>query len=379
MVRSGGVDAKNGRVRIRIQHNGQRRTIILEQRPTQACLAAAQRLHTEIKQRLRLGESFAALSAELTGESYTDETEERTLGFYAQHLLDNAETLTRSTLMSYETIYNRYWAVFDDRSVSSIQLTELQQHINSFDVVQKTKKNAVSLLRLIFDLAKSDQIITRAPTDHWEFKRAKRNTRSQPDPYTIEERDYLIAALLKQGQQSASNMIAWRYFLMGFHSGMRTGELLGAMWRDYEPPYFRVWQQRVRRKMVPHTKTGNERLVLLPPIVTEMLNANPTSKASDHLFTSPENHPFLDADWLMEKWSKAHKVCGVRQRTGPYPWRHTYISIGLTHGQHVNWIAKQCGHSPTMVERVYGKWIVGSEELDRIELSKVYAGESTKK
>ena len=38
----------------------------------------------------------------------------------------------------------------------------------------------------------------------------------------------------------------------------------------------------------------------------------------------------------------------IRRRTGPYRWRHTYASIGLTNGADHAWLAKQLGHSLQM-------------------------------
>ena len=67
---------------------------------------------------------------------------------------------------------------------------------------------------------------------------------------------------------------------------------------------------------------------------------------------------------------QAHGKTGIRHREGPYPWRHTYASIGLTNGAEPAWMAKQLGHSLQMFYTVYAEWI-NSEDRDQAELAKI--------
>ena len=66
----------------------------------------------------------------------------------------------------------------------------------------------------------------------------------------------------------------------------------------------------------------------------------------------------------------AHRKTGVRHREGPYPWRHSYASLGLTGGAEPAWLAKQLGHSLQMFYSVYATWI-DTDERDKIELAKI--------
>src|SRR5262250_420454 len=52
---------------------------------------------------------------------------------------------------------------------------------------------------------------------------------------------------------------------------------------------------------------------------------------------------------------------GVRPRK-PYSTRHTFISVGLTHGVKVKWLADYCGTSMAMIEKHYGKYLGGDSE-----------------
>lgn len=329
--------------------------------PTKTNLEAARRLGRKADARISAGEPWESVRAWLRGERARVP---RSLGYYAQHLLDHHE-VEHSTLTGYQSAYNRYWIAFDDRPIDGLLRSELEAHLAGFNVGRKTKKNAVSVLRKIMDVARRDKVFPDgvAPTDEWEIKKSQK---AEPDPYTEVERDKLLEALKNR------HLIAWRYFLMAFHSGMRTGELLGLEWRQLDKPRVIVDQSRVRRQIQARTKTDEIRRVLLPPLVWDMLEDNPTRFRKGFVFLTPEHRAFLDADWLMEHWQAAHQKASVRRRTMPYPWRHTYISLGLSAGQSLLWMSKQTGHDMRTMERDYARWIPGREDADKTELEKVY-------
>ena len=133
-----------------------------------------------------------------------------------------------------------------------------------------------------------------------------------------------------------------------------------------------IEQSRVRRRIKPGTKTGKNRKIILPPIVWDALDSNPTRFMRSFVFLTPENLPFIAADWLMERWLRAHQSAGVRRRVGPYPWRHTYISLALSNGAAPLWVSKQTGHDMVTMSKHYARWISGREAEDQRELEKVY-------
>ena len=80
--------------------------------------------------------------------------------------------------------------------------------------------------------------------------------------------------------------------------------------------------------------------------------------------------PYSSGYHLDKTFRLAHKKTSVRHREGPYPWRHTYASIGLTNGAEPAWLAKQLGHGLQMFYNVYADWI-GSDDADQKELAKI--------
>ena len=59
--------------------------------------------------------------------------------------------------------------------------------------------------------------------------------------------------------------------------------------------------------------------------------------------------------------------CGVRPR-GPYHTRHTFISVALSYGANIKWLAAYCKTSLEMIEKHYGKYIRNDvdEQLERV-------------
>ena len=199
----------------------------------------------------------------------------------------------------------------------------------------------------------------RATLDDWKIKKSKRERSTDPDPYTFAERDALIRAL-------SDWPIAQRYFTLGFFTGMRTGEMLGLHWNDYvKNDGLDVWQSMSRRKLRPHTKT-ERRYVLALDKVIELMRDNPTQFEGGLVFKTPEGHMFKDADWLMDKWNKAHLKASVRKRLGPYQWRHTYISMCLSGAMSIYDVAKQAGKSPQVIEKNCEKWIPKEAYVERL-------------
>jgi hypothetical protein len=66
--------------------------------------------------------------------------------------------------------------------------------------------------------------------------------------------------------------------------------------------------------------------------------------------------PFDAAQWRKRHWNQALRVKEIRPRKF-YATRHTYISVALSHGVNIKWLAEQCGTSVEMIERNYGRHI----------------------
>ena len=46
--------------------------------------------------------------------------------------------------------------------------------------------------------------------------------------------------------------------------------------------------------------------------------------------------------------------------------RHTFISVGLIHRVKIKWLAEYCGTSVAMIEKHYGKYLGGEDQLNQL-------------
>lgn len=73
---------------------------------------------------------------------------------------------------------------------------------------------------------------------------------------------------------------------------------------------------------------------------------------------SPSIH---QGEWAHEFWHRPLDALKIRKRKF-YATRHTFISIGLTAGVNIKWLAEQCGNSVAMIEKHYGRFLAGEAE-----------------
>jgi len=338
-----GIRPMRGKLQIRYTVDGQRYAETLDLAPTRTGVADAARIRKE------------RISARQYGAPVTDRPFEQ----LAQAYLD-ALTVALSTRNSYRDALNIYWSGLAGRDIASITTTEL---IALDDAIawpsEKTRANALIPLRKCFDHAVSRGWIRDNPAR--ALRQGKRRSGS-PDPYSTQERDALLAWL--------DGTLAGPYFRLAFGTGARTGELLALQWEDYDGESLFIHRARVRGK-VKGTKTDTPRRVLLLPEARGILKRMARPIHGGSIFRNQYGRPYQSGYHLNQWFRRAHKATGVRYRTGPYPWRHTYASLALSSGVRPSLVAAQLGHRVDVLLTVYGKYVPRHDDM--AELSKMGA------
>jgi integrase len=141
---------------------------------------------------------------------------------------------------------------------------------------------------------------------------------------------------------------------------MRPSEATALRWNDVDLSFAKVSITKSRHlKAEAPTKTrASVRTVTLLPVMVEVLNQLYPLRATeqDHIFLDVNRNPFDAQDWMGRHWNKALRASGIRQRKFYYT-RHTYISVALSAGVNIKWLAEQCGTSVAMIEKHYGRYI----------------------
>lgn len=232
----------------------------------------------------------------------------------------------------------------------------------------KTRNNKVSVLRLALQLAVRDNIIATNPADGIE---PSSHQSPEPDPFTIEEAEAIIAGLAKHYSEPVAN-----YFGAKFYTGLRTSESMAQQWGwlDTRKNVLAVSEGIVMGLHKKSTKTSKIRLVQLNSRAMEFYIAQ-----KPHSFLHKEGWIFPDPKtgerWVDDStpremyWRPCLKKLGIRYRS-PYDTRHTYATMLLMAGVTPAFAAKQMGHSVQMFLTTYARWVDGGMndyEMDKLE------------
>lgn len=179
--------------------------------------------------------------------------------------------------------------------------------------------------------------------------------KEDPDPFTPEERNALLAAC---DHPQLRNL-----FQFAFWSGLRTGELIALEWGDidWHRNLVRVCRASVRKQVkAPKTKAGIRDVLLLAPALEALQSQRAfTELKSARVFENPRTGTPWETDGQIRKtaWQRIIKRARVRYRY-PYQTRHTYASTLLSTGENPMWVASQMGHADWgMIRERYGRWI----------------------
>jgi len=188
-------------------------------------------------------------------------------------------------------------------------------------------------------------------TNPWEHLRApKPESEPDPHPFTLEERDLILAAL------EGHHYRAFIEFL--FRTGCRIGEAAALQWgnvRGDEVTFLatvsRAQGGRYRRL---HLKSQRRRRVPLDAKTKALLDGlRPEQTAGDALvFTSPKGR-MVNGDHLNRTlWRPLLAKLGLEDRS-LYQTRSTFITAALRRGMAVQDVAALVGNSPGMIFRHY--------------------------
>lgn len=228
---------------------------------------------------------------------------------------------------------------------------------------RKTRNNVVSVVRLVFDFAVDDGVIPRSPAENLKTLKVQKG---QPDPYTIEEAEALIAGICKDwGQDDAD------YFEFCFFAGPRPSELIALRWPDVDlrRGTARFDKARVMARDKARTKTAVARDTELCPRALAILRRRRTRTGlqGGQVFGHADGRPYHDLQTQWKRWRYTHKRLGVRYRE-PYQARHTSVTWNLMIGKNILWVAEQHGHSPAVMLKTYARWLKGATEEDVQEI-----------
>jgi integrase len=366
-----GIEARDSSIRIHFTYQGQQRKETLKtdgkpMAPTPANLKYAHRLAAEIKDKIRHGsfvyaDYFPASPTATTGQGVT----------VADRLdlwLKLQSGKAGSTVKGYRTAVNWWTAKIGAKPVRALVHSDILTALTSeADWSGKTANNKSSVLRLALKLAVRDGVIKTSPIEGLE---SASHQAPEPDPFTLEEAQAIIAGL----HQHYDPQIA-RYFAFKFYTGCRTSESLALRWEnvDWRRKTITVRDAIVLGEYNRRTKTSTVRHIELNSVALEVLKAQKAAtflQPHGWIFPDPRTgERFSDDEPPRELWWRpCLKRLGIRYRS-PYDTRHTYATMMLMAGVTPAFAARQMGHSVQMFLDTYSKWIDGGQNA--VEMGKL--------
>ena len=286
-----------------------------------------------------------------------------------------------STLANRETFIARHLLpFFGDRRVDSLNLDLVEDFIGAKRAPGGSKRGKaladstlrvnLPTLRMILDYCVRRKWLTVNPLRGepiWSAPAAA----AQPDPFTPAELTALVAA-------AESIAPAWGLMVRGWaQSGMRSGELRGLQHQDFDAATGEVQVRRTRTMGVlgpTKTRRSVRRASLLHPTCEVTLAWQPGATAESRsvvaqlerlmpidpmapLFGSLK-HPGrpMEERELHSIWTRTVARAKVRHRS-PETLRHSCISILLSRGAPLVYVAAQMGHSSRIMLQSYALWV----------------------
>lgn len=179
------------------------------------------------------------------------------------------------------------------------------------------------------------------------------------DPFTEAERATLVAHFREREPLYAD------FVELLFFTGMRPSEATGLVWKDFGSDRGTLDVQRSRylnAYNLPKTRQSVRSLKLLPNVADRLRARMPGPYDPEApIFTDPQGKPINQSEWARTHWTTALDATNLRKRKF-YATRHTFISVGLTHGVNAKYLAEYCGTSLQMIERHYGRFLLSRED-----------------
>ncbi len=201
--------------------------------------------------------------------------------------------------------------------------------------------------------------------DHFANLKWKRLPTPKPDPFSAEERDVVLQHFRERQQHY------YPFLATLFGTGARPSEIIALRWGDLDLSAGRLSIDKshyMGEDGEPKTAASERVIDLGMPVIEALRPIKPLHcTETDFVFKNREGRPINEDKWRKKYWYRALRACGVRPRKF-YATRHTFISIGLSQGLNIKWLAEYCGTSVTMIEKHYGRYIKNDskEQLARL-------------
>ncbi|HEX8106692.1 MAG TPA: DUF3596 domain-containing protein [Kofleriaceae bacterium] len=379
---TGGVRPAGDRIELYFRFQGQRCRPTVDRAPTEPNLKWAKRYVADILERIRhgrfdLGKEFPNYKG--LARFGVARAAAKTFREYGALWLGTKGKLSPSTTAGYERVLEAHWyRWFGDRHIGAVLPSEVAMKLGELPGSRKTHNNVLDPGRQIFELARGDGAIQANPCAGIAFLDLPD---PEPDPYSLAEVDLILPKIRERWGEEMVDYYEWAFF-----SGMRPSEQIEHRWDDTDVRAGHTRIQRARVEgVVKDTKTYYNRTLEHHSRAQAALQRQyaRTGLAGGYVWISPfsgngraRGAPWLDEHRQGEMFRAAVRLLRMRPRPAKNT-RHTYATVLLMAGCKPSWCASQLGHSVSMFERRYAKWIPAADRGAELAKADEFTGQFT--
>lgn len=378
-----GVEVRGGSLRVVFEYNGKRYKESVDFPASEVGKQQAALMRRRILDEINLGSdqngnAYFTLAKWFAKYATADApTGEPTFEVYAERFVSDNADIAKSTLKTYRSSLNLVWyPPLKDRPMDRITYNDLKEPLNAHpEWDTKTRNNHMILARGAFKLWVQDKFQQgKSVFNPAAGLKNGKLSEPEPDPLTLDEVNKVLDWMFQHEPQQVGN-----YFESMFFTGMRVSEGIALPWTNLD------WQQRGRVQgyakvnqalVLGELKGTKTRYTRNVELVSRAMKAFKRQKeftflANGMVFHDPATGlPYVNGDKPLAHWNRALRACGIRARDARQT-RHTFATLNLMAGANPAWIARQMGHTNSMmVHRVYSKWIDQADhgrELEKME------------
>src|SRR5690349_6111301 len=319
-------------------------------------------LHTTVKgQALELLEKYVKGKLKLTqgitiGEFYEGWIKEK----------QKDRTIRKSLLTSYRQHFSAYvldrFRFLPLNGLGILQLSDFRNILIHSGLSLKTIRNVIDgSLRGMWKDARRAGLVESNPFELLDWPAYHR---PPPDPYTVEERDRILAWVAEH----ESFYYPWVYF--HFATGCRPSEASALRWGDLDEKNLTISITKSRNMGVEHspkTKMSYRRMKV-DEWLFGIVRDSGFRGQSDYVFKNKVSRNHLDAhQWTRIYWKRVCSGARIRHRKF-YCTRHTSITEAISRGENPLAVAQYHGTSLEMIQRNYcGVLEIGTPNLPVVE------------
>ena len=259
---------------------------------------------------------------------------------------------SKNTISSYKQDLEKFSEYFNNKSINSIDNSDLKEYIKSLDLNEKSISRTISCLKSFYKFLIIEKIVKYNPTDGLYMPKAKK---SLPNIMSVEDVTKLLDIKLDDHFSYRNKAM----LELMYATGLRVSELVELKLNDidFSNDIIRILGKGSKERIIP---IGDIALEYLEEYINNHRSLMLKGNSCDYVFLN--NHgKKMTRQGFFKIIKKIAKDAGINSEISPHTLRHSFASHLLKYGADLRTIQELLGHSDISTTQVYTH--IANEEL----------------